>query len=259
MVPGTASITETVVYTVLNPLRLWERRGSERLLLGSSTSTTGSTRRVPPRGSLPRQPVPGQSLLARPAVRWFLLRGDTSSRGPPPANPFSAGSALSSSLSISSFSFSPFREEDCYRGRRTCFPVCVRLRLFALVFVFHQLAGYRGGRTCFAVAVKYIIMVSGAKVYWFIPYMAVDLHLVFTSHTQGAVRVVSKVNHKVSPPVFNHKTRAKGLGHREPEVGVGIGTENEALLEETESQRNPRHSCRTTATAIGDSSLLVFA
>ena len=61
-------------------------------------------------------------------------------------------------------------------------------------------------------------------------------------------------HHKAAPPVFNHKTRAKGLGHREPEEGVGIGTANEALLEETESQRNPRHSCKTTVIAIGDSS-----
>ena len=66
--------------------------------------------------------------------------------------------------------------------------------------------------------------------------------------------------HKAAPPVFNHKTRSKGLGHREREVGVGIGTGYEALLEETESQRNPRHSCRTVAyTASGDSSTLVFA
>ena len=54
-------------------------------------------------------PVPGQSLLARLAVRGYLLRGDTSCRGSPPADRLSAGSTLPSSLSISSFSCSPIR------------------------------------------------------------------------------------------------------------------------------------------------------
>ena len=78
----------------------------------------------------PRQPISGLSLLARLAVLRSLLRGDTSCRGSPPADPFSARSALPSSLSISSLCSSPVRKVHGFQGRRMCFPVCVRLRLW---------------------------------------------------------------------------------------------------------------------------------
>ena len=77
-----------------------------------------------------RQPIPGLSLLARLAFLRSLLRGDTSCRGSPLADPFSARSALPFSLSISSSFSSPVRKVYGFRGRRMCFPVCVRLRLW---------------------------------------------------------------------------------------------------------------------------------
>ena len=71
----------------------------------------------------PRCPSLGDPLLARLAVLWFLLRGDTSCRGSPPADLPSARSAFPSSLYSSSLPSSSIREEHGFQGRQMCFPV----------------------------------------------------------------------------------------------------------------------------------------
>ena len=120
---------------VLNHDAFGSVRAASTFVLGPSTSTSGSNRRVPPprgfllaahpwafpSGSSCRSLVP---LTRRHLMPRFAARG-----------PLSAGSALPSSLGISFLSSSPIRGVFGFHGRRMSFPVCVRLLLWRSCFV----------------------------------------------------------------------------------------------------------------------------
>ena len=93
-------------------------------MLVRSTSTSGSNKRIPPpRGFPPRCPSLGNPFCFVQLFFGFSVRGDTSCRSSPPAGPFSTGSALPSSLAISSLLRPPIRGVYFLRGRRMCLPV----------------------------------------------------------------------------------------------------------------------------------------
>ena len=172
-----------------------------RFVLVPSTSTSGSNRRVPPPRGFLLAAHPRAFLRARLAVLWFLLRGDNSCRGSPPADPFSAGSALPSSLGISSLSNPPICGVFGFRGRRMCCPVCDRFRfcpslLVRLLFSCTCTPGlFLPGRLdVFLAVLTYLLEDLRGKVNGFIAYMAVDPNCFFFLHLfKGVVRVVSKV------------------------------------------------------------------
>ena len=90
-----------------------------------STSTSGSNRRVPPPRGSSSQVHLGHPLPPALAVWVSLVRGVSSHRGAPPADPRFLWSALPSSASTSSFLWFPICARYVYRGGRMCFPVRV--------------------------------------------------------------------------------------------------------------------------------------
>ena len=146
-------------------------------------------------------PVPGHPLLARLAVLWFLIRGDTSCRGSPPADPLFGW--VRSPFFIGYFFFVQLvyprgawvlGQTDVLSRLRSSSSLAIAVwYVLVLDYMFHRVARYPGGRTFFPAVLTYTIVVSCAKVNGFFAHLAVDLNSVFTSLSQGVVRVVSKV------------------------------------------------------------------
>ena len=92
--------------------------------LWHSTSASGPSRRVPPpRGLPPRQSISDNPFFLLYLFGFPLVRGVSSRRGAPPADPRSSGSAFPTRTSTTSFSCSSMRAMYMYRGGRMCFPV----------------------------------------------------------------------------------------------------------------------------------------
>ena len=115
-------------------------------------------------------PVPRRSLLARLAGHWLLLRGDTSCRGSPPADPFFGW--VRSPFFVGYFFFVQlvYPQGAWVPGQMDI----VFGTSLVLVYLFHLVARYRGGRTCFPAVLTFIMVDFCAKVNGFFAYLAGD-------------------------------------------------------------------------------------
>ena len=136
-------------------------------VLGSSTSTTGSARRVPP----PRGSLLAARLWVSPSGSssrsLFLIRGYTSCRGwPPRLGPLSLlhWVFLLRPVSLSARSIGS-GADGCAFPSAVDLVYCHRFQyVFSFSYNFRGVPAYRGGRTCFPTAIKYRVFLWNRSV-----------------------------------------------------------------------------------------------